>query len=80
MKLRSFSYLFSLLIILFSSPLLSEEKIDIWKNKKEEAVTITPQKKGEIKKKLNSNSSQPIKFKDTVQKRKNHQEKRNEKN
>ena len=34
---------------------------------KEEAVTITPQKKGEIKKKLNSNSSQPIKFKDTVQ-------------
>ena len=67
MKLKSFNYLVGLLIVLIFSPLLSEEKIDIWKNKKEEAVTITPQKKGEIKKKLNSNSSQPIKFKDTVQ-------------
>ena len=51
MKLKSFNYLVGLLIVLIFSPLLSEEKIDIWKNKKEEAVTITPQKKGEIKKK-----------------------------
>ena len=35
MKLKSFSYFVGLLIILFHSPLLSEEKIDIWKSKKE---------------------------------------------
>tara|TARA_A100001015_G_C15028070_1_gene731589 strand:+ start:198 stop:1931 length:1734 start_codon:yes stop_codon:yes gene_type:complete len=35
MKLKSFSYFISLLIIFFHSPLLSEEKIDIWKSKKE---------------------------------------------
>ena len=34
MKLKSFSYLYCLLIIfLYFSPLNSEEKIDIWKNK-----------------------------------------------
>ena len=35
MKLKSFSYFIGLLIIFFHSPLLSEEKIDIWKSKKE---------------------------------------------
>ena len=33
MKLKSFSYLFSLIIIFYSPPLLSEEKIDIWQGK-----------------------------------------------
>ena len=32
MKLRSFKYLTSLLVFILSSPLWSEEKIDIWKN------------------------------------------------
>ena len=35
MKLKSFKYLIGLLIIFFYSPLSGEEKIDIWKNKKE---------------------------------------------
>ena len=35
MKLKSFNYLIGLLIIFFYSPLFGEEKIDIWKNKKE---------------------------------------------
>ena len=33
MKLKSFSYLFSLIIIFYSPSLLSEEKIDIWQGK-----------------------------------------------
>ena len=35
MKLKSFNFLIGLLLILYFSPLLSEEKIDIWKNNKE---------------------------------------------
>ena len=35
MKLKSFNYLAGLLIIFLNSPLLSEDKIDIWKNKRE---------------------------------------------
>ena len=34
MKLKSFSYILSLLIIFSTSPISSEDKIDIWKNKK----------------------------------------------
>ena len=34
MKLKSFNYILGLIIIFFWSPLLSEEKIDIWKNNK----------------------------------------------
>ena len=40
MKLKSFNYFVGLLIIFLHSPLLSEEKIDIWKNKKEIADRI----------------------------------------
>ncbi len=35
MKLKSFNYLISLIIVFFHSHTLCEEKIDIWKNKKE---------------------------------------------
>ena len=35
MKLKSFNYLLGLLTVLVSFPLFGEEKIDIWKNKKE---------------------------------------------
>ena len=41
MKLKSFNYFVGLLIIFLYSPLLSEEKIDIWKNKKE-IITDSP--------------------------------------
>ena len=39
MKLKSFNYLIGLLIILLNSPVLGEEKIDIWKNKKDKSIS-----------------------------------------
>ncbi len=54
MKLKSFNYLVGLLIIFSLSPLLSEEKIDIWKNKKETSTVNT-----EIEKKDNQDNSNP---------------------
>ena len=44
MKLRSFSYFIGLIIIFFCSPFLGEEKIDIWKNKKDKKQTIENKK------------------------------------
>ena len=41
MKLKSFNYLVGLLIFFLCAPLSGEEKIDIWKNKKE-VVTDSP--------------------------------------
>ena len=38
MKLKSFKYLFGFLILIIFTQLKSEEKIDIWKNKKENAI------------------------------------------
>ena len=46
MKLKSFNYFVGLLIIFLYSPLLSEEKIDIWKSKKE-IVTDSPKQEKE---------------------------------
>ena len=40
MKLKSFNCIIGLLIIFLNSIALSEEKIDIWKNKKEEITTL----------------------------------------
>ena len=54
MKLKSFNFLVGLLIIFSFSPLASEEKIDIWKNKKE-----TPTENSEIEKKDNQENSNP---------------------
>ena len=66
MKLKSFNYLFGLLIFFFSSNLLSEERIDIWKNKKE---ITTETQKIENTKQENSNlkSSQTIKALEKIQ-------------
>ena len=66
MKLKSFNYLASLLIILLNSPLQSEEKIDIWKNKK--VITETQKNEEEdIQKKPNLNSNQTIKASESIQ-------------
>ncbi len=60
MKLKSFNCILGLLIIFLYSPVLSEEKIDIWKNKKE-PISSTPKKIiEENEKNLNSTSSQTI--------------------
>jgi hypothetical protein len=68
MKLKSFNYFICLIFIIFlSSPILSEEKIDIWKNKKE--TTSGDQKKVNVEeqKKSNLESSQTIKALDKIQ-------------
>ena len=65
MKLKSFNYLLSLLIILFFTPILGEEKIDIWKDKK--TPTKSMKLKTEINKKTNLKSSQTIQATEKIQ-------------
>ena len=60
MKLKSFNYFIGLLIISVHLPLLGEEKIDIWKNKKEIIIDST-----QIKKKESQETFTP-KFSDTI--------------
>ncbi len=60
MKLKSFNYLIGFLIVFFLTPLLSEEKIDIWKNKKDVKVESSAVENEEIKKNSNLQSSQPL--------------------
>ena len=55
MKLKSFKYFFGFLIVLTSTQLKSEDKIDIWKNKniqKEKDIEVETQIEENIKKKL----------------------------
>ena len=66
MKLRSFNYFIGLISIFFCSHLFSEEKIDIWKNKKE-----LPQQNLEVEERdnqgnSNSKISKPIKALDKI--------------
>ena len=65
MKLKSFNYFAGLLIILFHSQILSEEKIDIWnnnnkENKKKETTLDTTQKSLINQENQNIKSTQPI--------------------
>ena len=66
MKLKSFNYLICLLIILIFSPLSSEDKIDIWKNKKE-VSTESPKQNEKEKEKLSINASQTITTSEKIQ-------------
>ena len=52
MKLKSCNYLLGLLLIFFYSPLLSEEKIDIWKNKREVVIDSSNQPDKAIQEKI----------------------------
>ena len=67
MKLKSFNYFLGLLIILLYSPLLSEEKIDIWKNKKETPINSEKKKVNDEQKEFNLNSSQKIQAIEKIQ-------------
>ena len=60
MKLTSFNYFLGLLIIFLYSPLLCEEKIDIWKNKKEIATDSPKQEEKNDQGKPDLLSSQTI--------------------
>ena len=71
MKLKSFNFFIGLLIISFYSPLLGDEEIDIWKNKKE--ITSESPQINQINEKSPQNttilqSSEPVK---TLEKIKN---------
>jgi len=67
MKLKSFKYLLGLLIIFYLSPLYSEEKIDIWKNKKKTNTETTETENKEIQKKSNLKSSQTLQALEKIQ-------------
>ncbi len=67
MKLRSFNYLAGLLIIFLSSPVIGEEKIDIWNNKKKEVSETQIPKKQDLQKKPNLESNQTIQATETIQ-------------
>ena len=60
MRLKSFNYFLGLLLILFYSPAVSEEKIDIWKNKKEIVTNSSEQENKDSQNKPNLESSQTI--------------------
>ena len=66
MKLKSFNYLICLLIILIFSPLSSEYKIDIWKNKKE-VITKSSNPNEKEKEQLTINTSQTITTSEKIQ-------------
>ena len=66
MKLKNFNNLIGLLLFFFCSPLFSEEKIDIWKNKKA-SDTETPKKEEQNVQDNNLTSSQTIKTLDEIQ-------------
>ena len=66
MKLKSFNYLIRLLIIFCCHPLKGEEKIDIWKDKKDTVTNSSKQNQNDEKEKLNFKSSQTIKALDEI--------------
>ena len=66
MRLKSYNYLLSLLIVIFFSPVLSEEKIDIWNNK-EKVVNETLNENNQIKQNNNIKPSQTIEALDKIQ-------------
>ena len=67
MKLKSFNYFLGLLIILFCSPLFGEEKIDIWKNNKDNKMDRPKIEEKAIQQNNNLKSSQTIKTPEKIQ-------------
>ena len=61
MKLKSFSYLLGLLIIVLNSPIWGEEKIDIWDKKKKIDIESSKSERKNIQEKSNLQTSQTIK-------------------
>ena len=67
MKLKNFNCIVGFLIIFSHSPLLCEEKIDIWKNKQEETSENIQKKETEIQKKINIEASQTLKVPEKIE-------------
>ena len=66
MKLKSFNYFIGLLIFFINSPTLSEEKIDIWKNKKE-VPTETLEINNKAQGKTNLKPAETLKVEEKIQ-------------
>ena len=66
MKLKSFNYFIGLLIVLICLPVLADEKIDIWKNKKETSNS-TPTENTNNQQSPDSQSSKPLNTLEKVQ-------------
>ena len=67
MKLKSFSYLIGLLIIFYYPPLFSDEKIDIWNNKKATTPENLKLEKKESQESSTLKSSQTIETVEKIQ-------------
>ena len=67
MKLKSFNYLIGFLIIFLFLPVAAEEKIDIWKNKKELKTNSEKQEEKNYGEKSILQSTQKIKSEDKIQ-------------
>ena len=66
MKLKNYSFFISLLVF-FYSPFFSEEKIDIWKNKKDPVNNSIPKEENDTKENINLKKLQTIKANDQIQ-------------
>ena len=67
MKLKSFNYIFGILIFFTYLPLFGEDKIDIWKNKKEVIKENVQKGENNIPKKNNLGSSNTIQAVEKIQ-------------
>ena len=67
MKLKSFSYIISLLIIFFCTHVFGEEKIDIWKNNSNNPSKLPISKDKKILSKPNIEASQTIQASEKIQ-------------
>ena len=67
MKLKNFNYIVGILIFFSYSPLFCEDKIDIWKNKKEAIKENIQKEENNISKKNNLGSSQTVQAVEKIQ-------------
>jgi len=67
MKLKNFNYLISLLVFFLSSPLWSEEKIDIWKNNTNNNIETSNSSNKEIQETDNTKASSVIKSSEKIE-------------
>jgi hypothetical protein len=67
MKLKNFNYIVGIFVFFSYSPLFCEDKIDIWKNKKEVTKEIIQKKENNNPKKNNLRSSQTIQAVEKIQ-------------
>ena len=80
MKLKNFNYLISLLVFFLSSPLWSEEKIDIWKNNTNNNIETSNSSNKEIQETDNTKASSVIKSSEKIEIQENSEIEKEERN